>query len=160
MAKEITLIKKKVVTEEEQKQQVADELLNGLSNNREAVEETMQLLAQLQKAGILDAAISLLAAKEDVSKIAVEQLNREPVKNALNNMMGAGEALSSVDPEVTKQITSSLVTGLQFATDELNSGKKTKVMDFFKVLKDPDINRAITFGFSFFFFFGQGLEKK
>ncbi len=52
-------------------------------------------------------------------------------------MMGAGEALSSVDPEVTKQITSSLVTGLQFATDELNSGKKTKVMDFFKVLKDP-----------------------
>lgn len=123
MAKEITLIKKKVVTEEEQKQQVADELLNELSNNREAVEETMQLLAQLQKAGILDAAISLLAAKEDVSKIAVEQLNREPVKNALNNMMGAGEALSSVDPEVTKQITSSLVTGLQFATDELKSGK-------------------------------------
>ena len=99
MAKEITLIKKKVVTEEEQKQQVADELLNELSNNREAVEETMQLLAQLQKAGILDAAISLLAAKEDVSKIAVEQLNREPVKNALNNMMGAGEALSSVDPK-------------------------------------------------------------
>ena len=140
MAKEITVIKKKVVTEEEQKQQVADELLNELSNNREAVEETMQLLAQLQKAGILDAAISLLAAKEDVSKIAVEQLNREPVKNALNNMMGAGEALSSVDPEITKQITSSLVTGLQFATDELNSGKKTKVMDFFKVLKDPDIN--------------------
>ena len=80
MAKEITVIKKKVVTEEEQKQQVADELLNELSNNREAVEETMQLLAQLQKAGILDAAISLLAAKEDVSKIAVEQLNREPVK--------------------------------------------------------------------------------
>ena len=53
----------------------------------------------------------------------MEQLNREPVKNALNNMMGAGEALSSVDPEVTKQITSSLVTGLQFATDELKSGK-------------------------------------
>lgn len=121
MAKEITLIKKKIVTEEEKKQQLAEELFTELANNREAVEETMQLLAQLQKAGILDAAISLLAAKEDVSKIAVEQLNREPVKNALNNMMGAGEALSSVDPEVTKQITSSLVTGLQFATDELNS---------------------------------------
>ena len=68
MAKEITVIKKKVVTEEEQKQQVADELLNELSNNREAVEETMRLLAQLQKAGILDATISLLVAKEDVSK--------------------------------------------------------------------------------------------
>ena len=55
----------------------------------------MQLLAQLQKAGILDAAISLLAAKEDVSKIAVEQLNREPVKNALNNMMGRGSTVLS-----------------------------------------------------------------
>ena len=112
MAKEITLIKKKVVTEEEQKQQVADELLNELSNNREAVEETMQLLAQLQKAGILDAAISLLAAKEDVSKIAVEQLNREPVKNALNNMMGAGEALYTVHPEETKKIKSRLFNSL------------------------------------------------
>ncbi|EMA6343875.1 DUF1641 domain-containing protein [Bacillus cytotoxicus] len=160
MAKEITVIQKKVVTEEEKKQQLADELFTQLEENREAVEETMQLLASLQQAGILDAAISLLAAKEDVSKIAIEQLNREPVKNALNNMMGAGEALSSADPELTKQITSSLVTGLQFATDELKKGKKTKVMDFFKVLKDPDINRAITFGFSFLKAFGQGLDKK
>ena len=160
MAKEITLIQKKVITEAEKKQQLSDELLTELAENREAVEETMQLLAQLQQAGILDAAISLLAAKEDVSKIAAQQLNREPVKNALNNMMGAGEALSSVDPEVTKQVTSSLVTGLQFATDELKKGKKTKVMDFFKVLKDPDINRAITFGFSFLKAFGQGLGKK
>ncbi|AWC27496.1 DUF1641 domain-containing protein [Bacillus cytotoxicus] len=160
MAKEITVIQKKVITEEEKKHQLTDELLIQLEENREAVEETIQLLASLQQAGILDAAISLLAAKEDVSKIAIEQLNREPVKNVLNNMMGAGEALSSADPELTKQITSSLVTGLQFATDELKKGKKTKVMDFFKVLKDPDINRAITFGFSFLKAFGQGLDKK
>ena len=76
----------------------------------------------MQKAGILDAELVYLREGR-CFKIAVEQLNREPVKNALNNMMGAGEALSSVDPEITKQITSSLVTGLQFATDELNSGK-------------------------------------
>lgn len=160
MAKEITVIQKKVITEEEKKHQLTDELLTQLEENREAVEETIQLLASLQEAGILDARISLLVAKEDVSKIAIEQLNREPVKNVLNNMMGAGEALSSADPELTKQITSSLVTGLQFATDELKKGKKTKVMDFFKVLKDPDINRAITFGFSFLKAFGQGLDKK
>ncbi|MDM5187060.1 DUF1641 domain-containing protein [Bacillus sp. DX4.1] len=160
MAKEITLIQKKVITEEVKKQQLSDELLTQFAENREAVEETMQLLAGLQQAGLLDAAISLLAAKEDVSKIAVEQLNREPVKNALNNMMGAGEALSSVDPEVTKQVTSSLVTGLQFATEELKKGRKIKIMDFFKVLKDPDINRAITFGFNFLKAFGQELEEK
>ena len=113
---------KKVVTEAEKKQQLTDELLTQLAENREAVEETMQLLAQLQQAGILDAAISLLAAKEDVSKIAVQQLNREPVKNALNNMMGAGEALSSVDPEVTKQITSSLVTWITICNRRIKKG--------------------------------------
>ncbi|HDX9578256.1 DUF1641 domain-containing protein [Bacillus cytotoxicus] len=160
MAKEITMIQKTVVTEEQQKQQVSEELLQQLGENQQAIEETIHLLAQLQKAGLLDAAVSLLAAKEDVSKIAIEQLNREPVKNALNNMMGAGEALSSVDPEVTKQVTSSLVTGLQFATDELAKGGRTGVMDFFKVLRDPDINRAITFGFNFLKAFGQELEKK
>ncbi|MDC2866988.1 DUF1641 domain-containing protein [Bacillus sp. BP-3] len=160
MAKEITMIQKTVVTEEQKKQQVSEELLQQLGENQQAIEETILLLAQLQKAGLLDAAVSLLAAKEDVSKIAIEQLNREPVKNALNNMMGAGEALSSVDPEVTKQVTSSLVTGLQYATDELQKGKKTGVMDFFKVLRDPDINRAITFGFNFLKAFGQELEKK
>lgn len=160
MAKEITMIQKTVVTEEQKKQQVSEGLLQQLGENQQAIEETIHLLAQLQKAGLLDAAVSLLAAKEDVSKIAIEQLNREPVKNALNNMMGAGEALSSVDPEVTKQVTSSLVTGLQYATDELEKGGKTGVMDFFKVLRDPDINRAITFGFNFLKAFGQELEKK
>ncbi|MEH6849771.1 MULTISPECIES: DUF1641 domain-containing protein [Bacillus] len=160
MAKEITMIQKTVVTEEQKKQQVSEGLLQQLGENQQAIEETIHLLAQLQKAGLLDAAVSLLAAKEDVSKIAIEQLNREPVKNALNNVMGAGEALSSVDPEVTKQVTSSLVTGLQYATDELEKGRKTGVMDFFKVLRDPDINRAITFGFNFLKAFGQELEKK
>lgn len=124
VAKEITMIQKTVVTEEQKKQQVSEELLQQLGENQQAIEETIHLLAQLQKAGLLDAAVSLLAAKEDVSKIAIEQLNREPVKNALNNMMGAGEALSSVDPEVTKQVTSSLVTGLQYATDELKKVRK------------------------------------
>ena len=160
MAKEITMIQKTVVTEEQKKQQVSEGLLQQLGENQQAIEETIHLLAQLQKAGLLDAAVSLLAAKEDVSKIAIEQLNREPVKNALNNVMGAGEALSSVDPEVTKQVTSSLVTGLQYATDELEKGRKTGVMDFFKVLRDPDINRAITFGSNFLKAFGQELEKK
>jgi len=160
VAKEITMIQKTVVTEEQKKQQVSEGLLQQLGENQQAIEETIHLLAQLQKAGLLDAAVSLLAAKEDVSKIAIEQLNREPVKNALNNVMGAGEALSSVDPEVTKQVTSSLVTGLQYATDELEKGRKTGVMDFFKVLRDPDINRAITFGFNFLKAFGQELEKK
>ncbi|MGG2016791.1 DUF1641 domain-containing protein [Bacillus sp. S10(2024)] len=160
MAKEITMIQKTVVTEEQKKQQVSEGLLQQLGENQQAIEETIHLLAQLQKAGLLDAAVSLLAAKEDVSKIAIEQLNREPVKNVLNNMMGAGEALSSVDPEVTKQVTSSLVTGLQYATDELEKGRKTGVMDFFKVLRDPDINRAITFGFNFLKAFGKELEQK
>ena len=68
VAKEITVIKKKVVTEEEQKQQVADELLNELSNNREAVEETMRLLAQLQKAGILDAQLVYLSRRKMFQK--------------------------------------------------------------------------------------------
>ena len=67
VAKEITVIKKKVVTEEEQKQQVADELLNELSNNREAVEETMQLFT-VAEGWYIRCAISLLVAKEDVSK--------------------------------------------------------------------------------------------
>ncbi|KOS30391.1 hypothetical protein ADK18_02995 [Bacillus anthracis] len=114
----------------------------------------------MQKAGILDAAISLLAAKEDVSKIALDQVNREPVKNAINNMMGAAEALTELDPELTKKITASLVTGLQKAKEQLKSNKKTKVIDLMKVLKDPDINRAITFGLNFLKALGKGLEKK
>ncbi|MGF9964786.1 DUF1641 domain-containing protein [Bacillus rhizoplanae] len=160
MAKEITMIQKTVLTEEQKKQQLSEELLQQVGENQEAIEETIHLLAQLQKAGILDAAVSLLAAKEDVSKIAIEQLNREPVKNALNNMMGAGEALSSVNPEMTKQIAGSLATGLQYATDQLKQEKQTKILDFFKILKDPDVNRAITFGFNFLKAFGKELEQK
>ncbi|CAM4327466.1 hypothetical protein BAMA_06930 [Bacillus manliponensis] len=160
MAKEITMIQKTVMTEEEKQKQFSEELLQQLGENREAIGETIQLLGQLQQAGLLDAAVSLLAAREDVSKIMIGQLNREPVKNALNNMIGAGEGLSSVTPEMTKQVTASLATGLKYATEELQKGKKTTVMDFFKVLKDPDINRAITFGFNFLKAFGKELDEK
>ncbi len=55
VAKEITVIQKKVITEEEKKHQLTDELLIQLEENREAVEETIQLLASLRQAGILDA---------------------------------------------------------------------------------------------------------
>lgn len=59
---------------------------------------------ELNDLGIFDAATSMLRAKEDIAKIALGQVSREPVTNLINTMMAAGGALTKADPEFTAKL--------------------------------------------------------
>ena len=43
--------------------------------------------------GVLEAATSMLQAKEKIAKIALHQITREPVTNLINTLMGASRRL-------------------------------------------------------------------
>lgn len=51
---------------------------------------------------MLEAANSMLKAKEPIAKIVLGQVTREPVTNLINNMMGAAGALTELDPNLRK----------------------------------------------------------
>ncbi|WP_241138971.1 DUF1641 domain-containing protein [Bacillus mycoides] len=160
MAAPIKAIQKQELTEEEQKQQKLEALKELLTNNEEALNQMFNIVGELNDIGMLEAANSMLKAKEPIAKIVLGQVTREPVTNLINNMMGAAGALTELDPELTKKLIGSVLTGMDEGNQHLQSNKKVGILDLMKVLKDPDINRAIGFGLHFLKGMGKGLKEE
>ncbi|MBM6644617.1 DUF1641 domain-containing protein [Bacillus sp. RIT 809] len=160
MAAPIQAIQKQELTEEELKQQKLEDLKELLANNEEALNQMFNIVGELNDIGMLEAANSMLKAKEPIAKIVLGQVTREPVTNLINNMMGAAGALTELDPELTKKLVGSVLTGMDEGNQHLQSNKKVGILDLMKVLKDPDINRAIGFGLHFLKGMGKGLKEE
>ncbi|MGG3521539.1 DUF1641 domain-containing protein [Bacillus pseudomycoides] len=160
MAAPIKAIQKQGLTEEEQKQQKLEDLKELLANNEEALNQMFNIVGELNDIGMLEAANSMLKAKEPIAKIVLGQVTREPVTNLINNMMGAAGALTELNPELTKKLVGSVLTGMDEGNQHLQSNKKVGIQDLMKVLKDPDINRAIGFGLHFLKGMGKGLKDE
>ena len=158
MAMPIKTIKRIELTEEQKKEQTLDSLLTEVVQNKDSLVETLELLQELHNSGILDAINSLVKTKEEVAKIAVGQMTREPVTNMINNAMAAGGVLTQMDPEMTKKLMGSVAKGLERAEQGLQSNSTTGILDIMKALKDPDMNRAITFGMNLLKGIGEELK--
>ena len=159
MAKPIKIIQKTELTEEQKKMHSLENLLSGVAQNKDSLLETLNLIQELHDSGIMDALGSLLKAKEKAAKIAVGQLTRQPVTNMINNAMAAGGILTELDPETTNKLAKSLTAGLKKAEQGLKADSKLGLFDLMKVLKDPDINRALGFGFNLLKGMGEGLKE-
>ncbi|MCQ6526747.1 MULTISPECIES: DUF1641 domain-containing protein [Bacillus] len=160
MAAPIQAIQKQELTEEELKQQKLEALKELLADNEDALNQMFNIVGELNDIGMLEAANSMLKAKEPIAKIVLGQVTREPVTNLINNMMGAAGALTELDPELTKKLIGSVLTGMDEGNQHLQSNKKVGILDLMKVLKDPDINRAIGFGLHFLKGMGKGLKEE
>ncbi|PES72732.1 hypothetical protein CN507_03800 [Bacillus cereus] len=160
MAAPIQAIQKQELTEEEMKQQKLEDLKELLANNEDALNQMFNIVGELNDIGMLEAANSMLKAKEPIAKIVLGQVTREPVTNLINNMMGAAGALTELDPELTKKLVGSVLTGMDEGNQHLQSNKKVGILDLMKVLKDPDINRTIGFGLHFLKGMGKGLKEE
>ena len=158
MAMPIRTIKRIELTEEQKKEQTLDSLLTEVVQTKDSLVETLDLLQELHNSGILDAINSLVKTKEEVAKIAVGQMTREPVTNMINNAMAAGGVLTQMDPEMTKKLMGSVAKGLERAEQGLQSNSTTGILDIMKALKDPDMNRAITFGLNLLKGIGEELK--
>ncbi|WCK55473.1 DUF1641 domain-containing protein [Aneurinibacillus sp. Ricciae_BoGa-3] len=158
MAQPIKMVRKNVDTEEMKKEQALDNLRDELADKDEALFKIMQLIGELNDSGILEAANSLLSAKEKVAGILLGQVSRKPITNLINNLMEASALLTELNPESTNKIVGSMKSGLQKAQEDVETNKKVGVFELMKALNDPDINRALRFGMGFLKGLGQGLK--
>ncbi|ANU13164.1 Hypothetical protein YrhD [Planococcus halocryophilus Or1] len=159
MASPITQIKKKEWTSEEIRQQKLFELETLIVEQNESLNKLLDITGDLNNAGVLDAVLAMIKAKEGIAEVVMEQATREPVTNLINNMMSAAGALTAIDPESTGQLASSVVKGLKEAEEQNQNGKKIGVFQLLKALRDPDINRTIKFGLNFLRGMGKGLDR-
>ncbi|ADP33197.1 DUF1641 domain-containing protein [Bacillus atrophaeus] len=158
MAIPISTIQKETKTEEQVKLEKLEELKALLAENEDSVSKTMKLMGELNSLGVFDAANSMLQAKEEIAKIALGQVSREPVTNLINTMMAAGGALTKADPAFTGKLLESVLAGTEQAQSFLKEDKKVGVLDLLKAMNDPDINRAVGFGLQFLKGMGKELR--
>lgn len=159
MASPITQIKKKEWTAEEIRQQKLYELETLIAEQNEALNKLLAITGDLDDAGVLDAVLAMVKAKEGIAEVVMGQATREPVTNLINNMLSAAGALTAIDPESTGKLASSVVNGLKEAEAQNKNGKKIGIFQMLKAVRDPDINRTIKFGLNFLKGMGKGLDR-
>ncbi|MFK2825767.1 DUF1641 domain-containing protein [Bacillus sp. B190/17] len=157
MAAPITSIQEHKQTEERTQQNLED-LQKLLADNEDALNKIFSIVSELNDIGALEAANAMLQAKEKIVDIALHQASREPVTNLINHFLGATGALANMDPNMTKKLAGSMTAGMEEANKHLHDDKQINMFDLLKVLKDPDINRAV--GFGIHFLKGMGKELK
>lgn len=159
MAAPITKITKIPVSEEALKEQKLENLKQLLAENEEALNQVFAIVGELNDMGALEAATKMVEAKEEVAHIALGKLTRKPVTNIINNLTGLAGALTELDPETTTKLIAALNKGLDEANDPTNAEEKVTVLKLAKLLKDPDVNRAMNFGVHFLRGLGKGLKE-
>ncbi|HEY9570479.1 MAG TPA: DUF1641 domain-containing protein [Metalysinibacillus sp.] len=159
MAAPISKIVKEQLSEEQIKDQKLENLKHLLAENEQALNQVFTIVSELNDMGALEAATKMVEAKEDVAQIALGQLTRKPVTNIINNMMGVAAMLTELNPETTGKLIAALNSGLDEANDPANAEEKVTIMKLAKLLKDPDVNRAMNFGVHFLRGLGKGLKE-
>lgn len=160
MASPITHFKKKELTLEEIKQEKLHELESLLAEQDQALNKLLAITGDLNDAGILDAVMAMVKAKEGIASVVMHQASSEPVTNLINNIMSATGALTTIDPVMTQKLASSVANGLKEAESQRINDKKVGIFQLMKSLKDPDINRSIKFGLNFLKGMGKGMDGK
>lgn len=146
------------ITEEEIKQQKLEELKTLITDNEDALNNMFKIVNELNDSGVFEAATSMLQGKEQIAKIALQQITRQPVTNLINTVMGATGALMNADAAQSTKLLNSALAGIDEGNKFLHADKKIGVLELMKTLNDPDINRAI--GFGVHFLKGMGKELK
>ncbi|WP_102691449.1 DUF1641 domain-containing protein [Rummeliibacillus pycnus] len=160
MAAPITNIKKQQLSEEQIAEQRLNDLKDLLSENEEALQQIFSIVSDLNDIGALEAVNKMLQAKEEIAHIALGQISRKPVTNIINQLMTVAGLLSAMDPEMTKKLMGSLNSGLDEANTAIAREEKVTVFSLMKVIKDPDVNRALNFGIHFLKGLGKGLKDE
>ncbi|MBD8586463.1 DUF1641 domain-containing protein [Peribacillus castrilensis] len=146
------------ITEEEIKLQKLEELKTLITDNEDALNNMFKIVNELNDSGVFEAATSMLQGKEQIAKIALQQITRQPVTNLINTLMGATGALMNADAAQSTKLLNSALAGIDEGNKFLQAEKKIGVLELMKTLNDPDINRAI--GFGVHFLKGMGRELK
>ena len=160
MASPIRQLTKKQLSPDEIRQNKLHELESLLAEQDQALNKLLQITGDLNDAGILDAVLAMVKAKEGIAEIVVHQATREPITNLINNMMSAAGALTAIDPAMTEKLAASAANGLKEAEKERTNDKKIGIFGLMKSLRDPDINRSIKFGLNFLKGMGKSLGNK
>lgn len=149
MAKAIKRIQKIEITEEEQRKRDMKEIEDALVENKEAILETLHMIAHMNERGVLPLLRGLFGQGDKVLDILVKKADTEETANTLKNLLLLFGTLGMLDVKQLEPLILKVNAGVANAVEQKDSEEKTGYFDIIRSLKDPEINKAVTLLFSF-----------
>ena len=160
MAKAIRSIEKKPTDGLEQQAEAVQEVLQAVTESKEALVVFLDILKEAHKAGVLDIIQGVLKAREDIGFIAFEQLNQPTMHHTIKNLVGIVEFLGKMEPNQLNRILNGIANGMEKMMDAKEEGKSQQgVWGLTKNLRDPDVNSTLYTAMEFMKGMGEVLRK-
>ncbi|WEG12051.1 DUF1641 domain-containing protein [Pullulanibacillus sp. KACC 23026] len=160
MAKAITKLNKSVPDPVEEQRQAIEQLMEMTADSRNALMETLEILQRLQEYGVLEALRAMLNQGHRVSALAIQQVNKPGTYNMIKNVFAMVEIMSALDLSGLGAMTGGVTKGIENASESLKTNEQINVWGLMKILKDPDVNAALTAGVSFLKGIGEHLRMQ
>lgn len=144
MAKAIRLISRQVQNETEERAQAAEEILNSLTDNKDAVLSMIELAKELHEMKVFETAGALLKQRNEVGVIAMQQVNQPAVHNVIKSGFGLFQFLGGLQPAQLETLLNGVTLGLKRMSQTGEQGKKQSLWKMRIRLRSPAIRAAMT----------------
>ncbi|MCA1040343.1 DUF1641 domain-containing protein [Bacillus infantis] len=158
MAKAITHIQRKTLTEEEKRKKDLMEVEDALIDNKEAILESLKVMRNMHDRGVLTLLSGLFGQGDKVLDILVRAADKPETSNTLKNLLLMGGTLGMINVKQLEPFLLKIDSGIARVAEAGDTQEKTGFFDLAKSLKDPEINRAVTLLLTFLK--GMGQETK
>ncbi|MGD6842829.1 DUF1641 domain-containing protein [Bacillus infantis] len=158
MAKAITHIQRKTLTEEEKRKKDLMEVEDALIDNKEAILESLKVMRNMHDRGVLSLLSGLFGQGDKVLDILVRAADKPETSNTLKNLLLMGGTLGMINVKQLEPFLLKIDSGIARVAEAGDTQEKTGFFDLAKSLKDPEINRAVTLLLTFLK--GMGQETK
>ncbi|WP_077212829.1 DUF1641 domain-containing protein [Bacillus dakarensis] len=159
MAKAIRQISKSVPNPVTEQMQAVSELLNAITENKEVLLTTIDILKGLHEMGVLDAAKAMLEQRTDIGAIAIQQINQPAMHNTIKNAMNAFKFLGSIDPDQLQAILNGVSQGFDRSAEVLKNGENQSLWKLGTSLRDPDVKASLSTMMEFLHGMGEAFNQ-
>lgn len=146
MAEPIRNIKEMEVSKEVIKEKNIAEVLEAVSDNKEAILKGIQLLSNLNESGGLDIANAFIIHRKVALEKLITELDKERYASSLENLTKTIFLLGTLNIDNLEHFINKVNNGMEEAilSEAEAHETSTTYMSLFKALKDPQVNRSIT----------------
>lgn len=123
MAEPISTIRDTKKTPEELEHERLEQMKADIAEQDSGFVEIVETVKLLQESGALEALNSAIKARGDITKTFLNEWRKEPMTNAINNMMISSKLLTDTKPEQTEEMIANLKNAAKKAEE---SAKKRR----------------------------------
>lgn len=149
MAKPVRKIERIEISEEDQRQLDLREVEDALVHNKEAILESLQVIQHMHDRGFLSLLNGLFGQGDQVLKILMHKADSPETANTLKNLLLMVGVLGTINVKQLEPILLKVNAGIARVAEVKDHEEEMGYFDIFRSLKDPEVNRSITFVFEF-----------